>query len=71
VSPTGATRRHKLPPPQNMVITSKRRFSFATEDDFKRTYKHKKFYVFQTVKSGKNKQTKIPTGIYAKNQKKK
>jgi hypothetical protein len=54
-----------------MVITSKRRFSFASENDFKRTYKHKKFDVFETLKSGKNKQTKIPTGIYSKNQKKK
>jgi hypothetical protein len=71
VSPIDATRRHKLPAPENMVITSKRRFSFASENDFKRTYKHKKFDVFETLKSGKNKQTKIPTGIYSKNQKKK
>jgi hypothetical protein len=32
MSPADATRRHKLPLPENMVITSKRRFSFATEN---------------------------------------
>jgi hypothetical protein len=56
MSPTDATRSHKLPPPENMVITSKRRFSFATENDFKRTYKRENFDVFKTAKSGKNKQ---------------
>jgi hypothetical protein len=56
MSPTEATRSHKLPPPENMVITSKRRRYFAAENDFTGMYKHENFHVFQTVKSGKNKQ---------------
>jgi hypothetical protein len=55
MSPTEATRSHKLPPPENMVITSKRRFSFAAENDFTGIYKCEKMDVFQTVKQGKNK----------------
>jgi hypothetical protein len=39
-----------------MVITSKRRFSFAAENDFTGVYKCSFVYVFQTVKPGKNKQ---------------
>jgi hypothetical protein len=42
-----------------MVITSKRRLSFADENDFTGTYKHEKINVFQTVKQGKNKQAII------------
>jgi hypothetical protein len=59
MSPSEATRSHMLPPTRNMVITSKRRLSFAAENDFKRTCKRKKIHVFQTVKSGKNKQTVV------------
>jgi hypothetical protein len=52
-----------------MVITSKRRLSFAAENNFKRTCKRIKFHVFQTLKSDKNKSTKISKGVYSKNQK--
>jgi hypothetical protein len=38
------------------MITSKRRFSFAAENDFTGVYKCEKFNVFQTVKPDKNKQ---------------
>jgi hypothetical protein len=39
-----------------MVITSKRRLSFAAENDFTGAYKCGFVYVLQTVKPGKNKQ---------------
>lgn len=34
MSPIEATRSHKLPPPENRMINSKRRFSFAAENNF-------------------------------------
>jgi hypothetical protein len=56
MSPIEATRCHMLPHIENMVITSKRKLSFAAENDFTRVFKREKFDVFQSVKSGKNKQ---------------
>jgi hypothetical protein len=38
------------------MITSKRRFSFAAENDFTGVYKCEKFNVFQSVKPGENRQ---------------
>lgn len=55
MSPTGATRSHKRPAIKNMVVTSKRWFSFATENDFIGVHEYEKVNVFPTVKSGNNK----------------
>ena len=51
-----ATRSHKLPAVKNMVITSKRWLFFAAENDFIGVHECEKVNVFQTIKSGKNKQ---------------
>jgi hypothetical protein len=56
MSPDEATRCHKLPPLENRMITSKRRLSFAAENDFAGVYKCEKFNVFQSVKPGENRQ---------------
>lgn len=56
MSLAGATRSHKRPAVENMVVTSKRWLSFAAENDFIGVHECEKVNVFQTVKSGNNKQ---------------
>jgi hypothetical protein len=56
MSPNEATQCHKLPLLENRMITSKRRLSFAAENDFIGVYKCEKFNVFQSVKPGENRQ---------------
>lgn len=55
MSPYDATRSHKRPAVENMVVTSKRWLSFAAENDFIGVHECKKVNVFPSVKSGNNK----------------